>query len=156
MTVFVISYWNPCFWLVISRFVTDFCQLSLKKGFVKPYLSPPSLHCPTCTPPPACSAWTTCPSLSASGWPSGRPAGSVRRPGASWTRGRCSRGQTGPRGRGRGSFAGKCGAGCRWWRRGWILSLEVGLLSWTARQKKGIHLIRAANLVRPKKGTMMS
>ena len=35
MTVFVISYWNPCFWLVISRFVTDFCHLSLKKGFVK-------------------------------------------------------------------------------------------------------------------------
>ena len=28
---FVISYWNPCFWLVISRFVTDFCHLSLKK-----------------------------------------------------------------------------------------------------------------------------
>ena len=35
MTVFVISYWNPCFWLVISRFVTDFRRLSLKKGFVK-------------------------------------------------------------------------------------------------------------------------
>ena len=35
MTVFVISYWNPCFWLVVSRFVTDFCHLSLKKGFVK-------------------------------------------------------------------------------------------------------------------------
>ena len=35
MTVFVISYWNPCFWLVISRFVIDFCHLSLKKGFVK-------------------------------------------------------------------------------------------------------------------------
>ena len=35
MTVFVISYWNPCFWLVLSRFVTDFCHLSLKKGFVK-------------------------------------------------------------------------------------------------------------------------
>ena len=35
MTVFVISYWNPCFWLVISRFVTDFCHLSLKKCFVK-------------------------------------------------------------------------------------------------------------------------
>ena len=26
---FVISYWNPCFWLIISRFVTDFCHLSL-------------------------------------------------------------------------------------------------------------------------------
>ena len=25
------SYWNPCFWLVISRFVTDFCHLSLEK-----------------------------------------------------------------------------------------------------------------------------
>ena len=35
MTVFVISYWNPCFWLVISRFVTDICCLSLQKGFVK-------------------------------------------------------------------------------------------------------------------------
>ena len=35
MTVFFISYWNPCFWLVISRFVADFCHLSLEKGFVK-------------------------------------------------------------------------------------------------------------------------
>ena len=35
MTICVISYWNPCFWLVISRFVTDLCYLSLKKGFVK-------------------------------------------------------------------------------------------------------------------------
>ena len=35
MTFVVISYWNPCFWLVNSRFVTDFCHLSLKKGFVK-------------------------------------------------------------------------------------------------------------------------
>ena len=35
ITVSVISYWNPCFWLVISRFVTDFSHLSLKKGFVK-------------------------------------------------------------------------------------------------------------------------
>ena len=35
MTICVISYWNPCFWLVISRFVTDFCYLSLKNGFVK-------------------------------------------------------------------------------------------------------------------------
>ena len=34
-TVFVISYQNPCFWLIISRFITDFCHLSLKKGFVK-------------------------------------------------------------------------------------------------------------------------
>ena len=31
----VISYWNPCFWLVISRFITAFCHLPLKKGFVK-------------------------------------------------------------------------------------------------------------------------
>ena len=31
MTVVVISYWNPCFWLVINRFVTEFCHLSLKK-----------------------------------------------------------------------------------------------------------------------------
>ena len=35
MKVFVISYWNPCFWLVISGFVTDFCHLSLRKVFVK-------------------------------------------------------------------------------------------------------------------------
>ena len=35
MKAFVLSYWNPCFWLVISRFVTGFCHLSLKKGFVK-------------------------------------------------------------------------------------------------------------------------
>ena len=35
MTVVVISYWNPCFWLVISRLVTDICHLSLKRGFVK-------------------------------------------------------------------------------------------------------------------------
>ena len=35
MTVSVISYWNPCFWLVINKCVTDFGHLSLKKGFVK-------------------------------------------------------------------------------------------------------------------------
>ena len=35
MTVFVIINWNSYFWLVISRFVTDFCHLSLKRGFVK-------------------------------------------------------------------------------------------------------------------------
>ena len=35
LTVFVISYWNPCFWLGTNRFVTDFWHLSLKKGFVK-------------------------------------------------------------------------------------------------------------------------
>ena len=31
MTVFVISYWNPCFWLVINRFVTDFCHFHWKR-----------------------------------------------------------------------------------------------------------------------------
>ena len=45
MTVFVITYWNPRFWLVISEFVADFFffffffwggggHLSLKKGFM--------------------------------------------------------------------------------------------------------------------------
>ena len=34
----VVSYWNPCFWLVINWFVTDFCHLSLQKGFVKQVL----------------------------------------------------------------------------------------------------------------------
>ena len=31
MTVFVIRYWNPCFWLVICRFVTDFCHFVIEK-----------------------------------------------------------------------------------------------------------------------------
>ena len=31
MTICVISYWNPCFWLVISRFVTDFCNFVIEK-----------------------------------------------------------------------------------------------------------------------------
>ena len=44
MTAFVISFWNPCLWLVISRYVTDFCHLSLKKGFVKQAPDFPYLH----------------------------------------------------------------------------------------------------------------
>ena len=35
ITVVVISYWNPGFWLVVSKVVIDFCHLSLEKGFVK-------------------------------------------------------------------------------------------------------------------------
>ena len=49
MIVFVISYWNPCFWLVISKFVTDCCHLSLTKGFVKrvPHLFTTTVKKPT-------------------------------------------------------------------------------------------------------------
>ena len=32
MTVLGISYWNLCFWLVINRFVTDFCTFFIEKG----------------------------------------------------------------------------------------------------------------------------
>ena len=43
ITVFVISYWNPCFWLVISRFVNDFGICHRKKALLNRSLGSPNI-----------------------------------------------------------------------------------------------------------------